>query len=290
MIKNILKKWTYVEGPSEVEIKKLVEKFNLDEGLVKDALDPFEVSRSEKYEGKIYFFARTPLPTNKGMMLTIPVLFIIGKKFLITITPQDLPIFEKFIDDTSDNKTSHVGLFIKIFGEINNTYNSSLISINREIWQASNNIEKINNKDIAQFVDYERITNDYLSRLIQNGVVLNQLNNKRYIKLTEDEDELVEDLLLDNNQLIDISKNSLQSVKNIRDAYSTILSNDLNRVIKLLTSLTIILNVPTMIAGLWGMNVGVPFAHSIYAFGLVLMIVLIICLVLIKIFRKKDWL
>jgi magnesium transporter len=289
MTKNIFKKLTYVENPTDGEIKKLVKTFKLDESLIKDALDPFEVSRSEKDDGKIYFFARTPLPTNKDLMLTIPVLFIIGKNFLITITPQKLPIFDKFLEN-EDYKQSPISLFIKIFEEIINTYNNSLLSINREIWQASTNIEKINSKDIAQFVNYERITNDYLSRLIQNGTILNQLNNSRYIKLTEDEGELAEDLMLNNNQLIDVSKNSLQSVKNIRDAYSTLLSNDLNRVIKLLTSLTIILNVPTMIAGLWGMNVNVPFAHSIYAFGLVLMIVLIICLVLIKIFRKKDWL
>lgn len=289
MTKTIFKNWTYIKSPTDGEIKKLVKTFKLDDGLIKDALDPFEVSRSEKYDGKTYFFARTPLPTSKGMMLTIPVLFIIGKNFLITITPQDLPIFNKFLN-IKNHKQSPISLFMEIFEEIINTYNNSLISINREIWQASTNIEKINSKDIAQFVNYERITNDYLSRLIQNGSILNQLNNPRYIKLTEDERESAEDLILNNNQLIDVSKNSLQSVKNIRDAYSTLLSNDLNRVIKLLTSLTIILNVPTMIAGLWGMNVNVPFAHSIYAFGLVLMIVLIICLILIKIFRKRDWL
>jgi len=289
MTKTIFKNWTYVKSPSEVEIKKLAKTFKLDDDLIRDALDPFEVSRSEKYDGKTYFFARTPLPNNKGMMLTIPVLFIIGKDFLITITPQDLPIFNKFLN-VKNYKQSPISLFMEIFEEIINTYNNSLVSINREIWQASTNIEKINSKDIAQFVDYERITNDYLSRLIQNGSILNQLNNPRYIKLSEDESESAEDLVLNNNQLIDVSKNSLQSVKNIRDAYSTLLSNDLNRVIKLLTSLTIILNVPTMIAGLWGMNVQVPFAKTIYGFGIVLILVLIISIILIKIFRKKDWL
>ncbi|MDD4938162.1 MAG: magnesium transporter CorA family protein [Candidatus Shapirobacteria bacterium] len=289
MTKNIFKNWVYVENPTDEEIKKLVKTFKLDESLIRDALDPFEVSRSEKDNGKIYFFARTPLPINKDLMLTVPILFVLGKNFLITITPKELPIFEKFFK-VKNHKQTIIGLFIKIFEEIINTYNSSLILINREIWQASTNVEKINSKDIAQFVNYERITNDYLSRLIQNGSILNQLNNPKYIKLNEDESEAAEDLVLNNNQLIDVSKNSLQSVKNIRDAYSTILSNDLNRVIKLLTSLTIILNVPTMIAGLWGMNVQVPFAKTIYGFGIVLILVLIISIILIKIFRKKDWL
>jgi magnesium transporter len=290
MIKNIFKYWIHVEEPSEKELKKLEKDFNLDLGLLEDALDPFEVSRAEKEDDNIYFFTRVPLPT-KEISLTAPILFVINKKCLITITRQNLPLLNKLIGkDFGENTKNPINLFMEIFEVINNVYNDSLININREIWKASTNIEKINSKDIAHFVEYERITNDYLSRLTQNGIVLNQLNNQRYIKLDEEESELAEDLLLANNQLIDISKNSLQSVKNIRDAYSTLLSNDLNRVIKLLTSLTIILNVPTMIAGLWGMNVPVPFAKTMYGFEIVLVLVVIISVILLKIFRKKDWL
>lgn len=290
MIKNIFKHWIHIEKPTTKELEKVVKDFDLDLSLLEDALDPFEVSRTEKEDGSIYFFARVPSPTNE-ISLTTPILFVIQKKYLITVTKQNLPLLNKLIEkDFGENIKKPISLFMEIFEEINNIYNNSLLNINREIWKASNNIEKINNKDIAHFVDYERITNDYLSRLLQNGVMLNQLNNQRYIKLNEEENELAEDLVLANNQLIDISKNSLHSVKNIRDAYSTILSNDLNRVIKLLTSLTIILNVPTMIAGLWGMNVPVPFAQSIYGFELVLILVVIISIILLKIFRKKDWL
>jgi len=289
MIKEIYRDWIHVEQPSKKELNKLVKDFNLDLGHLEDALDPFEVSRTEKEDNNIYFFMRAPLPTNE-LSLTAPILFILHKKTLITVSNRNLPILDRFIEkDPREKSDKPLSLLMKICEEINNKYNSSLIAINREIWKASNNIEKINNKDIANFVDYERITNDYLSRLIQNSMVLGQLNNKRYIKLNEEDEELAEDLLLANNQLVDISKNSLQSVKNIRDAYSTILSNDLNKVIKLLTSLTIILNVPTMIAGLWGMNVELPFAKSFYAFGIILLIVVIILVALIKLFRKKDW-
>jgi magnesium transporter len=282
MIKNIFKDWIHVEQPSKDELSKLVKDYDLELGHLEDALDPFEVSRTEKEDGNIYFFIRVPLPTNE-LSLTAPILFI-------TVTNRNLPLLDRFIEkDLREKNDKPINLLMKIFKEVNNKYNNSLTLINREIWKASNNIEKINNKDIANFVGYERITNDYLSRLSQNGIVLNQLNNSRYLKLTENDGELAEDLLLANNQLMDISKNSLHSVKNIRDSYSTILSNDLNRVIKLLTSLTIILNVPTMIAGLWGMNVQLPFAKSLYAFELVLLLIVIISVVLIKIFRRKDW-
>jgi len=281
--------WVCVEKPDESELEKITRKFKLDIGLLKDVLDPFEVPRVEKDGRDTYFFCRAPI-VEDGTLSTVPVLFVINKKFLLTIINKPLTIFEKYLNNKVNFVTKNgFNLFLQIFGEINNLYNSSLITISKRISQASSNIEKIENKDIAQFVNYEQITNEYLNRLIQNNSVLNRIVTDRSFKLSETNKELLDDLVLANGQLIELSKNSLQNVKNIRDSYSTILSNNLNRVIKLLTSLTIILNVPTMVAGLWGMNVNVPFARSLYAFVFVLIIILLICLVLIRIFRKKDW-
>lgn len=289
-IDNFLPKtWIYVESPNDLEINKLVKKFKLDEGLLRDALDPFEVPRLEKDGGIIYFFVRAPM-AEEGVLSTLPLLVVIGRSFVVTVTNKPSNIFEKFLNNKIHFSTENkVRLFLQIFGEINNLYDSSLVTISRNISQASADIEKIENKDIVKFVNYEQITNNYLSRLIQNNSVLNRVKTDRSIKFNEEDEELLDDLILANGQLIELSKNSLQSVKNIRDSYSTILSNNLNRVIKLLTSLTIILNVPTMIAGLWGMNVNVPFAESIYAFIFVLVIIALICAILIKIFRKRDW-
>jgi len=283
------KTWIYVESPNDLEIGKLVKKFKLDEGLLRDALDPFEVPRLEKDEGTIYFFIRAPI-VEEGILSTVPLLIVISRNFVVTVINKPSNIFEKFLNNKIHFSTENrVRLFLQIFGEINNLYDSSLVTISRIISQASADIEKIENKDIVKFVNYEQITNNYLSRLIQNNSVLNRVKTDRSMKFNEEDEELLDDLILANGQLIELSKNSLQNVKNIRDSYSTILSNNLNRVIKLLTSLTIILNVPTMIAGLWGMNVNVPFAKSIYAFIFVLVIIVLICAILIKIFRKKDW-
>jgi len=283
------KTWVYVESPNDLEISKLVKKFKLDEGLLRDALDPFEVPRFEKDGGTIYFFVRAPI-VEDGILSTVPLLVTISRNFVVTVINRPSNIFEKFLNNKIHFSTENkVRLFLQIFGEINNLYDSSLVTISRIISQASTDIEKIENKDIVKFVNYEQITNNYLSRLIQNNSVLNRVKTDRSIKFNEEDEELLDDLILANGQLIELSKNSLQNVKNIRDSYSTILSNNLNRVIKLLTSLTIILNVPTMIAGLWGMNVNVPFAESIYAFIFVLVIIALICAILIKIFRKKDW-
>lgn len=282
--------WINMVEPSEKELLEISKKLRIDIGYLKDAMDPFEVPRLEVDNRKLYLFTRTPF-FNNGNLSSTPILFIISKNFLVTITQKKLTIFDNFINHKISFSTiKRIKFFIQIMSEMNNIYNSSLISINKNIYHASSNIEKIDNKDVAQFVRYEQISNDFLSRLIQTNSVLNNLLINKTILLDEEEREMLGDLLLSNGQLIDISKNSLNTVKNLRDSYSTILTNNLNRTIKLLTSLTIVLNIPTMIAGLWGMNVGLPFAEFKFAFFVILGITSLICLSLIIVFNKNDWL
>src|SRR3990172_1492160 len=129
--------------------------------------------------------------------------------------------------------------------------------------------EKINNKDIIQFVTYESVLNDFLTALEPTNVILKNLFSGKFLKLTDQEKEWVEDLYFSNSQLIELSQANLRNIVNIREAYSTIITNNLNRVIRLLTSLTVILAVPTMIASIYGMNIDLPFDHSPNAFFII---------------------
>jgi len=100
---------------------------------------------------------------------------------------------------------------------------------------------------------------------------------------------MIEDLFLASEQLVLLAKNSLTTVKNIRDAYSAILTNNLNRVIKLLTALTIILTVPTMIASFFGMNVDLPINESEIGFWIIALSALGISGLIFYIFYRNDW-
>ena len=280
--------WIYVESPDEYEIKKLAERFNLDVGLLTDAIDPYEIPRLEIDE-EAYIFSRTPVNEN-GIVSSTPILFVLGKDFFITIVQKKIPLFDKFFEDkVVFSTTQKFKFFVKIFSEINASYQTTLTNINKKLSHVMGNIENIKNKDITELIGYEQIANDLLSRLIQINGVLSVVSAGRLIKFNEEDKDLVEDIYLANGQLIDLTKNTLQSVKNLRDSYSTILTNNLNRVIKLLTTITVIFTIPTMVAGLWGMNVQVPFQESPYAFAMILGIVGILCGLLLFIFNKKDW-
>jgi magnesium transporter len=282
--------WLYIELPTPLEISRLASKFSLEPGHLADALDPNEVSRLE-FEGDIaYIYTRIPLE-EKGNVTTLPLLIILGKNFLATITARPLPIFTKFIEDKIDFFTTQkVRLFIQIFAEINNHFNRTLVSLNRGVNQISGKLEKISNSQILQFVVIEKILNELLNTLNRTNTILINLLSGKNLPLYKEDRELVEDILLTNGQLIDYCKSTLLLTGNVREAYSTILANNLNRVMKLMTSLTIIMTIPTIIASLFGMNVPLPLVGTSQAFLIIILLAFFISITALILFRRRGWL
>lgn len=299
--------WIYVESPSSKEIKFLKDKFDLEEGLLRDAVDIYEVPRFEVEKGKNYIFTRfaywqspkiqlSAMATNGSkvestFISTEPLLIVMTSDFLMTISLSPLPFLKRFLEGEVDFYTTQKNkLFFAIFGEINSIYNSFLHNISKLVRSTTIKLEKINNKDIVQFVTFESVLNDFLSAIEPTNVILKNLLSGKYLKLYDDDQALLEDLVLNNTQLIEVSQANLRNIVNIREAYSTIITNNLNRIIRLLTALTVILAVPTMIASIYGMNIRLPLADSPNAFSTIMTLILSIAAVLILIFIRNRWL
>ncbi len=283
--------WILVENPKASEIKNLAEKFSVNEDLLKDAMDVHEVPRIEKDEkGVTYVFVRTPVFEN-GNILTNPMLVAVGSDFIMTVSRKKVPFLEKFIKGKIDFfTTQRAKLFFQIFLEINLQYGEILNNIRRDMLKVSINVRNVNNEDVVQFVIFENAINEFLSALVPLNTVLETLLSGKFFTLYEKDRDLIEDLYLSNRQLIELSKANLKTIVNIRDAYSTILTNNLNRVIKFLTSLTIIFTIPTIVASFYGMNVNLPLQENPFSFWIVLAITGLISLFLLAIFKKRDWL
>src|SRR3989338_1824891 len=282
--------WIYVEKPTQEEIDQLTKDFGLDEGLLRDATDLFEVPRLEVEDDIVYIYTRFPFSENE-QILTSPVLIAAGGNFVLTISDRPLPGLERFLEHKIDFYTTQKVKFLLIlFSHINSYYNSFLHSTRRKIRSMIVQLEKINNRDIIQFVSFESLLHDFLSALVPTNSILNNLLSGKHFKLYEEDKDLIEDLLLSNTQLIELSQNNLRTIVNIREGYSTIMTNNLNRIIKLFTSLTVILTIPTMIASIYGMNVDLPFAHSPHIFSYIIAFLGIISVILLIIFYKRRWL
>lgn len=283
--------WICVENPSDSQIKKLSRDFKLEEDLIKDAMDIYEAPRLEQEKNNIYVFTTFPSSEKELDVTSNPVLIIINHDYIFTISSSEMPFVIKLINsDVNFSTADRQDLFLKLMQNIYSEFNIFMHKFTRKIRQKSVQLEKISNTDIVQFVNYESLLNDFLFDFIPASSVFNTLLSGKVISFKKDQKDILEDLMLSNGQLIEFARSNLKNMVNIREAYSTIMTNNLNRVIKTFTSLTVILAVPTMIASIYGMNVHLPFEQGAHAFGGIIALLLFISGFLVAIFFKKDWL
>ncbi|MBI4252574.1 magnesium transporter CorA family protein [Candidatus Uhrbacteria bacterium] len=282
--------WIHVEQPTTAEIKKIAEQYGLDEGHLTDAIDQYEVPRVEREGETIYVFVR--YPTSDGdETLTTPILIILSENMLLTVCPKVFPQLSRFINGTIEfSTTQKVKLFLLLLLQISSAYTSFLNRINRDIRRLGIQIERITSKEILQFVTLERIVSDFLSALLPTHGMLQSLLSGKIFKLYKEDQDLIEDIFLNKGQLIEMCRSNIKLIGNIRSAYSSIMSHNLNRVIKLLTSLTILVTIPTMVASLYGMNVRLPFADAPHAFWGILIFIFAISTLLTLVFVRNRWL
>ncbi len=281
--------WIRVEDPSDTELENLIDKYELDRAIVLDALDPYEVPRIEKEEETVYCIIRLPA-NNQITVVTIPLLIIITPQNVITLSKNnldlvDLTIQEKLAPVITTQKTK---LLMQLLQVINAEYEKQLFRLAKDISLHTTDTEKIENARVIQFVLYETQYNTYLATLNPMKMVLEKLKSNKFLKLHEDDRDLIEDLLWNADQLIQMSLFGIKQVTNIREAYSTIVSNNLNKTVKVLTSVTVILTIPTIVSSFFGMNVRVPLADHNLGFILIALLTTIASGTLYYLFRNKD--
>jgi magnesium transporter len=291
-LKNIpeIKKgcWIYLEEPTPEELKFLTNNLGLEKPLIKDALDPYEVPRIEREDENIYILTRYATKHN-DLAHTAPLLIIIHTDYFITVTKERINCLDRFFDGFLDFSTTQKTKFlIQMFLQLIEDYQEHINEITRSIRTTSTYLETIENKDIVRMVTYEKILNDFLGALIPTNIILSNIMTGKHLKVFHEDKDLVEDLSISTNQLIEMCKSSMKYITNIRESYSTIMSNNLNKIMKLLTSLTVILTIPTMVYSFFGMNVALPFQEHPLAHILVLAGTIGVSLVLAIIFLVKG--
>jgi magnesium transporter len=285
--------WVYVEDPSSEEIEELVKKFKLDEGHLEDALDSDEVPRMEREDDQLYVFTRFPLTDDDLQIDTSTMLFIIHPDCLITVSKKRLPSLDKFTSGKiAINTTQKVKVMLQILDQFDDLYENYTSSISKQIRTIRTRLrhEQVRNKDFVDFVVVEDALNEFLSAQIPMNANLRRLLLGKQLNLHDEDKELLEDLLLNNEQSIEAARSNIKTITNIREAYSTIMTNNLNRVIRILTVATVVLSVPTLVASIYGMNVSLPYEKSPNAFLGIIFGSFFLSIALLAYFRAKKWL
>ena len=250
--------WIRCERPTDDEKNTLLS-LGIDEDILHDALDPHEVPRVETEDGWTYFITRLPDTDDDFNDFTTPILFAIGRENIATVSRDPLGrLWQPFIDNTAIPTTQQTQMLILMLEAITTQYQRRVATINRQMRAATSDVVSLGSKDIATLTEYERKLNDYLDALIPTNSALEKLLGGKLLKLHEDDRDLVEDLSIDLEQVIARCKSLLRTITNVRDSYRAVMDTRLNETIRLLTVITLGLTIPTMIAGLFGMNVDLP--------------------------------
>lgn len=284
--------WVVVESPNADEIKYLEQKFKLDPDLLGDALDPDEIPRIDVEEEIVYIYMRYSYRRG-DVVETDPVMLAVGPNFVASVSRRALPGLERLAASPSLFTTQRPKLLLLLLRHLVLSYESNINYLDRQIRavRARLNVATINNRDFVQFVVIEDALNSFLAELVPANLLLTSLLNGRYsLSFHEDDKDLIEDLVQATRQLNETSQSSLRTIVNIREAYSNIMTNNLNRRVGLLTSLTVVLTIPTIVFSLFGANVPVPGAENPYAFAyLVLFTMLAVAAVFYFLYRRR-WL
>lgn len=283
--------WTHVVAPTDEELEQLAKDFVLDESILDDTRDFFEVPRFERSQGATYFFTRYPFEEIKEDIDTAPLLIVMGESFVLTIVQMEAPPFERFLNGKEVIVTTQkTKLFIQLMTAITRSFERKLVRIRRAVQKDRAKLRSIGPREIARLVQYEHELNDLLAAIVPTNDWLQQIIKGSHIQLYNEDVELMEDLMIANEQTIDSSRSILRTIQNVRSASEAILTSNLNVTIKTLTVLTILLTIPTIIASLYGMNVGLPLMEHPYAFWLVVVFILMVVSLVTWYFKRISWL
>lgn len=283
--------WCHVVEPTPDELDYVADTFKLDRDILNDAIDAHEAPRVEVEDGVTYVFLRYCRPEDPDIP-TEPILIIYTTGAIVTIMRSNDNVLEQIMNGTVPLLTTQkTKTFLHILEQINRTYRLQLNIIAKQILRFRSQLRHtdVSSNEIMLFIELEEDLNEYLSALQPQGLVLNALESGKYMKLYEDDKDLVEDIMLGTSELIELTKSRLRSVVNIRQAYDVIATNNLNRTFRRLTSIAIFLTIPTVIGGIFGMNVTLPFQENKYAFLILLLLIFATIFAFFSYFRRRNW-
>jgi magnesium transporter len=283
--------WIYVENPSADETKKLISTHGLDEGLIADALDEDEMPRLEKDGDLTYLYVRAATTLTDGAFDTLPLLIVYGPDSVITISQRKLPHFVPFFNGKADfTTTSRTRLMLQILSQVAERYDKYITTTSKQIKTIRNRLRghEIHDKDTIDFVTIEDEINEFLAALLPTSGTLRRMTLDRSIVLHEEDRDIIEDFELSITQSIETCRSNIKSIINIRQAYNSISSNNLNRSIKILTIVTVMITLPNLFFSMYGMNVELPFQHMPWAFPALIGVIILVLVVSYAILKRKK--
>ncbi|WP_317367427.1 magnesium transporter CorA family protein [uncultured Tyzzerella sp.] len=288
--------WINMVNPYLKEVNEVAKALDIDPDFINAALDEEERSRIEIDEEKnsVLILVDTPCISKdreSNIYETLPIGIIFTDKAIITVSLNETLVLEPFIKNRVKTFFTYKRsrFVLQILYKNASLYLYFLKRIDKQSNIIENELHKsLKNKELIQLLTLEKSLVYFSTSLKSNELVMEKLLRYDFIKKYEEDKELLEDTIIENKQAIEMSKIYSDILAGTMDAFASIISNNLNIVMKVLTSITIIMAIPTIISSFFGMNVPVPFSDNPLAFLWIILGSIGICLLVGKIMSKKD--
>ena len=284
--------WVYVTRPTTEELERLQDETGIDMDDLRAPLDDEERSRVEVEDDYNMILVDIPSLDEKDRYVTIPLGIYMTKEVIVTLCLEESPVLRAFANKRvrefyTFKKTRFV---FQILYRNATSYLRYLRIIDRKSDQIEEKLHiSQKNSELIELLELEKSLVYFTTSLRSNEVVLEKLLRTEKIRKYPEDEDLLEDVIVENKQAIEMANIYSKILSGMMDAFASVISNNLNIVMKLLATVTIVLSIPTMIASFFGMNFDViPLGHNPYGFVITIVITLLISLLVALFFRKKN--
>lgn len=292
--------WVNLVSPDMEEIVETAKQYGIDVNDMKAALDDEESSRVQLEDGYTLILVDIPLAeirNEQNAYTTIPLGILLVKNAIVTVCGIETPILSQFSQNLMRGfSTKKKMRFVyQILLRTTNLYQAYLrvIDKRREEIEHRVSVDDTEDRDLIDLHELEANLVYFATSLSANRIVLERLTRYERIEQYPEDKELLDDVIVENRQAIEMTNIYRDIIHGARELVSTILNNRLNNVMKLLTSITLVMAIPTIVSGIYGMNVAsqwMPLATAPYGFFIICGIILVICVVALLILKKKKML
>lgn len=287
--------WINIVDPTQAEINEVTQ-LNISPDLITYALDLDERPRIQKEDdGTMLILMR--IPYFQGIQMdvpytTIPLGIVLTDTMVITICRRENEILQEFSSGRAKGLSTakRYRFVLRILLATASRYLAYLREINRVVDTIEDRIPvSSRNREVLELLKFQKSLVYFTTALRSNELMMERLQRTQIFKQYPDDEDLLEDVITENQQAIEMVGISTNILNSVMETFATIVSNNLNVVMKFLASVTIVLSIPTIVTSFFGMNVDLPFAEHPLAYLIVILIFLSVSGLVVYLFMKRDW-
>ena len=288
--------WVNITHPTPEEITRLKSEFNVPEDIIRDILDADERPRFEYDDDWSLILLRIPVQstTNGIPFYTVPLGVFMTEHYTITICSEPNEVLSadqpSLYRETQINAGDMLDFVFRLFLRSGTIYLNYLKQINQQSSQVEQELQKsARNQDLHRLLKIEKCLVYFITSLKANENVLTRIRNSNKKSMTEINEDLLEDAFIENKQALDMAQIYSDIQSDMKESFSSFISNNLNVAMKRLTSISIGLMIPTLVASMYGMNVPNHLEKQYWAFPGIIISAGLLTFVTVMFFRKMKW-